>query len=75
MALNWYNFKAYCARMGINLLRDDIRFIEKRLDEINPDIHRRVMRDYTRIWLEHLNHRGGDNEGRKMANEYLRGED
>lgn len=75
MSLNWDSFKAYCQRMGIKLLRDDIRYIENRLAKIPHDEHRRVMKEYTRIWIEQLSLGNGESKGRCEANLYLRGED
>lgn len=67
--------KPYCERVGIHLMRDDIRFIEKRLSEISRDEHRRIMRQYVRIWKQAIDEGKGQNKGRCLANEYIRGED
>ena len=40
------------ARRGHDLLKDDKVFIEKCLSNIPPDRHRRLMRDYLKIWDE-----------------------
>lgn len=42
--------KPYFFQQGINLLRDDMIFIEKCLGNIPPERHRLVMRDYLSIW-------------------------
>lgn len=75
--MDWlhHDFKNYCELKGIKLLRDDMRFITKRLCEIPWAEHRRVMREYVKIWLKELGEHQNQNEGRKKANEYLRGED
>lgn len=44
------NVKPYFHKNGINLLRDDMLFIEKCLGNIPTDRHRIVMRDYLSIW-------------------------
>ena len=44
------NVKPYFDQKGINLLRDDMLFIEKCLSFIPSDRHRLVMRDYLAIW-------------------------
>lgn len=42
--------KTYFLKKGINLLRDDMLFIEKCLSNIPSDRHKLVMRDYLAIW-------------------------
>lgn len=42
--------KPHFERQGINLLRDDMLFIEKCLGNIPTDRQRLVMRDYLSIW-------------------------
>jgi hypothetical protein len=66
-------FRLYCERKDIKILRDDMRYIERRLENIPRDDHRRVMRDYVRVWLRAKENGQGDNEGRKQANEFLMG--
>lgn len=44
------NVKPYFDHKGIKLLRDDMLFIEKCLENIPTDRHRFVMRDYLAIW-------------------------
>jgi hypothetical protein len=66
-------FRLYCERKKIKILRDDMRYIENRLLYIPKDEHRRVMRDYVRIWIKAIEDGFSDNDGRKMANEYLLG--
>lgn len=74
--MHWLHneFRLYCNRKNIHILRDDMRFIERRLAEINPDEHRRIMRQYVRIWIDEMAAHG-QNAGRKKANEYLSAED
>lgn len=68
-------FRKYCAKRGLHILRDDMRFIEKRLIDIHPDEHRRIMREYVRIWIRELESHGNQNKARRKANEYLCGEE
>lgn len=42
--------KPYFDRKGFNLLKDDMQFIERCLNNIPPERHRLVMRDYLAIW-------------------------
>jgi hypothetical protein len=70
-----HDFRNYCELKGLQILRDDMRFIERRLTEIHPDSHRRVMREYVRIWIQALSEGQGQGQGRVKANQYLRGED
>lgn len=69
------DFRLYCERKGIALLRDDMRYIENRLGSIPVDRQRSVMREYVKIWLKAMTENLGQGVGRKLANEYLRGED
>jgi len=75
--MHWLHneFRLYCDRKNIKILRDDMRFIERRLFEIPEDDRRRVMREYVRIWIDELEHHKNQNAARKKANEYLCGED
>ena len=63
-------------KQGINLLRDDMLFIERCLNMIPPERHRFVMRDYLAIWntkvLEKENASCVRVNARYEANTYLR---
>lgn len=75
--MHWlhHEFRLYCDRKNIKLLRDDMRFIERRLMAIHSDEHRRIMREYVRIWIRELELNDNQNAARRKANEYLCGED
>ena len=72
----YYEFKPYCERKKINVLRDDFKFIEKTLLKLPSELHRRVMRHYVKIWLSTLgnneNSPQAQNLARRIANTYLR---
>lgn len=61
-------FKAYCDRAGIKLLRDDLMFIERVLGGIPISRQRKVMYEYTKIWLSAET----EGDGRRSANTFLR---
>ena len=42
--------KPHFERQGINLLRDDMLFIEKCLGTVPPEFHRKLMKDYFVLW-------------------------
>lgn len=65
--------RPYFLKQGINLLRDDMLFIENCLSKIHPDSHRMIMREYFRIWND-LQKVGTEklNTARFEANSYLR---
>lgn len=44
------NVKPYFAQKGIVLLRDDMLFIERCLNNIPQSRHKSVLRDYFAIW-------------------------
>lgn len=48
------NVKPYFAQRGIVLLRDDMLFIERCLNNIPQERHKSVMRDYYAIWNTHV---------------------
>lgn len=76
MRFNQYAFETYCARVGIKLLRDDLRFIQEQLRRIPSDRHRAVMSGFTKEWLRELqideNSPQAQNLGRRAANSWLR---
>ena len=63
-----FSFKPYCERMKIQILKDDFTFIEKCLQRIPVPRQRKVMHEYTKIWLSEES----QNLGRRKANDYLR---
>jgi len=69
-------FKTYCATRGINLLRDDLLFIEKRLARIPQEAHKRIAKQFVEKWLEGIgsneNALNSVNLGRRIANIWLR---
>lgn len=75
MYLRWSLFKDYCLHNNIQLLRDDIKFIERELQKIAPNEHRQVLKEYTDLWLstlkENENEPPGQNLARKTANRWL----
>ncbi len=65
--------RPYFLKQGINLLRDDMLFIEKCLSNVPQERHKIVMREYFRLWNDLPN--GIEeklNTGRFEANCYLR---
>jgi NAD+--asparagine ADP-ribosyltransferase len=75
MYLRWSMFKDYCLHNNIQLLRDDIKFIERELQKIPPNEHRELLKEYTDVWLEILKENDnaplGQNLARKTANKWL----
>jgi hypothetical protein len=77
--MNWLytEFKPYCQRFGIHLAKKDLLLIEKRLAKIPKDAHKRVMREYVKIWLDTVgrdeNVRLAKDLGLRAANKWLRG--
>lgn len=66
---HWFNkdFKPYAKRQGLQLLRDDIKFIESRLQRLPEYKQREALRQYVKEWDLSL----GQNQGRFKANQYL----
>lgn len=75
MYLRWNLFKDYCLKNNIQLLRDDIKFLEKELVKINDNEHRGILKEYTDLWLHSLegNAKSSQNQNlaRKTANKWL----
>jgi hypothetical protein len=66
----------YCKTKGIEILPDDMRFIEQMLKDIPDDLHKSIMRDFIEEWCDGM---GRDamsllkqNLGRRKANIWLR---
>ena len=76
-------FQQHCSSLGIQLLRDDIRFIKSQLLGIPKQMHRQVLQQYADTWLRAMGSCGivyrKQNIGRKVANvelrEHLNGKD
>ena len=75
MYLRWSMFKDYCLHNNIQLLRDDVKFIERELQKIAPNEHRAILKEYTDLWLsilsENDNAAQAQNLARKTANRWL----
>lgn len=65
-------FRPYCESRGIEILPDDIRFIEKCLPKIHQDDRRNVLKRYCDIWAFEIKEAQNANLGRLQANTYLR---
>ena len=68
-------FLDYCATKGINLLKEDIRFIEKLVRMFPADRHKSIMKRYCDEWelglAECENASQRENFARRKANLYL----
>lgn len=60
----------------IELMKDDINFIERTLNKLPERLHKTIMRDYAIEWLEGMgddeNASQNQNLGRRRANNWLR---
>lgn len=69
------NYKAWAEKQGIELMKEDLLFIEKILRKLPENIHKRLMRDYSQKWLEGIgeakNAHQEQNLGRFRANSWL----
>ncbi len=69
-------FRLWAEQQGIQILRDDIKFIEKILNKLPENLHKSLMRDYASEWLEGMDDREksrqNQNLGRWRANNWLR---
>jgi hypothetical protein len=76
--MHWlYNdFEPYCQRIGLKLLKDDMKFIKKMLSYIPCNEHKRLLTQYILIWRDSMaeckNSLSAMNLGRRNANIYLR---
>jgi hypothetical protein len=67
-------FVKYCAEGGVELLWEDIGFIEKSISRFDVLDQRAICKDYFDIWHEHISehdHIAAQNEGRRMANNHI----
>ena len=74
--MNWlYNFKDYCEANGLQLLPEDMRYLDKMLRKISVCDRRDVAHKYYNVWVRNMAlapTRGmAMNYGRRRANEYL----
>lgn len=71
------SFREYCLNRGVELLRDDIRFINTQIANLEQSARRAVLSKYCEVWLSAMNSCDTDlrrmNIGRKAANSWLRG--
>ena len=75
MSERYKRLKAHCEGMGINLLRDDVAFIERMLVHCEPTARQTCLKTYFQIWLDGMEEEGlhnRQNTGRHMANTWLR---
>lgn len=72
---NYHRFKAYAESLGIQLLKDDLRFIDTQLLRYSENESRAILRDYINEWLhgkgEEDNPTLNQNSGRFRANKWL----
>lgn len=69
------HFVPYAESLHINLLTDDIRFLEKMVSRAPQDDRRPILNSYLQLWVEVLRENpgpGGNNAGRHAANCWLR---
>lgn len=75
MYARWNLFKDYCSKNNIQLLKDDLKFIERELQKIPLNEHRAILRVYTDKWLHEVkkNEKSYQNQNfaRKQANKWL----
>lgn len=71
------NFTDYAASKGLQLLKDDINYIQRQLKHIPKAERKQVMLTYIRLWKEAMaqegNVRTNQNKGRYAANHWLLG--
>lgn len=68
-------FKEHCIKNNIQLLRDDVRFIEERLRAIDYNLHKDVLNCYYKKWWQGIREEENalrkQNLGRLTANKWL----
>ncbi len=69
------NFTGYAASKGLQLLRDDIKFIKGRIQLVDKDLRKTFLRRYVELWCqgmdETVNVQLKQSIGRRMANSWL----
>ena len=72
------SFREYGIKLGLDLLKDDLLFINKMLDEIDSGEYKPLLKRYCVIWLSTIekeeNSSLKQNLGRRTANLWLREE-
>lgn len=70
-------FQLYCQSLGIQLLRDDIKFIRAQLKRYHHSYHKNILSQYASIWVQSMAECHDDakkmNHGRREANLFLLG--
>lgn len=75
--MHWLHttFKDYCKSQGMDVLKDDFKFIVKVLNQMPLELHKSIMRDYCKEWClgmeKGLAPEIKQNLGRKKANLWL----
>jgi hypothetical protein len=69
------NFRLYCHEHDVNLLPDDMRYLESILKKISPIDRRQIAMNYYSTWIKGITDSPypsiAQNNGRRRANEYL----
>lgn len=66
-------FREFCKSQGIELLYDDLKFVNECIGRLRPKEKHEALKSYCRIWTSHIkNQKGGQNNGRREANIFLR---
>ena len=69
-------FQSHCKSLGIEPLRDDIKFIKHQLVTIPNQLHKHALTTYADIFLQGIQSTDivykQQNVGRRLANTYLR---
>lgn len=69
-------FQDYTKSHGVNLLRDDIKYIRKMLVIHERHHHKAILKQYVEVWTKAMqecdNPLTADNIGRRAANSFLR---
>lgn len=69
-------FQSHCSSLGIQLLRDDIKFIKSQLLHIPQQLHKRILTEYSEKFLQGIQSTDivyrQQNIGRRNANTFIR---
>ena len=70
------NFTDHCTSLGIELLREDYKYIRTMLERVPQDKRKAIVGTYIEMWLRGIgstiNELEQQNLGRRMANNWLR---
>lgn len=70
------SFHKYCENLGIELLKDDIKFIKFQLLHFPQQLHKSILTKYADIFLQGIASTDivykQQNAGRRLANTFLR---